>query len=410
MYSALRDKLVEAGMPREQIRFIHEARNDRDKHELFEACRDGRISVLIGSTEKMGVGTNVQHRAVALHHLDCPWRPADLQQREGRLVRQGNRNTEVRIFRHITERSFDAYSWQTVTRKATFIAQVMRGSLDVREIDDIGDSALTYNEVKALAAGNPLLLDHAQAKAELTRLERLERSHRRGLDSLRLTLQTAHSAVAAAQARAAAADAALARRVDVHGERFALTLGATTYQSRTDAATALRAALRDLMADAHTGRGEARVVGRVGGFDIQATVLRDVNGYPSVQLDLLSVPQSTMTARPIEVEQQDLVTRLTNRLNDLENLRARATADIEAGRHDIAHAQAQLGTPFRHARALADARDHFTELDARLAGQAAPPSSGAGMAFPQPPQPGHDELARSAPPPPGPPSGPGPMR
>ena len=107
----------------------------------------------------MGVGTNVQARAVALHHLDCPWRPADVAQREGRILRQGNLNDEVQILRYVTEQSFDGYMWQTVERKARFIAQVMRGRLDVREIEDIGDAALSYNEVKALAAGNPLLME-----------------------------------------------------------------------------------------------------------------------------------------------------------------------------------------------------------------------------------------------------------
>src|SRR5213595_2102299 len=185
VYDQLRQQLATLGVPREQIRFIHEARNDREKGELFAACRDGRVSVLIGSTERMGVGTNVQARAVALHHLDCPWRPADLQQRDGRIARQGNLNDEIRILRYVTEGSFDGYLWQTVQRKAQFIAQVMRGRLDVREIEDIGDSALSYSEVKALATGNPLLLDQAQAHADVTRLERLERAHHNGLNSLR---------------------------------------------------------------------------------------------------------------------------------------------------------------------------------------------------------------------------------
>ncbi len=132
----------------------------------------------------MGVGTNVQARAVALHHLDCPWRPADIEQREGRILRQGNLNPEVEIIRYVTERSFDGYMWQTLERKARFIGQVMRGRLDVREIEDIGDAALSYNEVKALATGNPLLMEMAEAEAELTRLERAERAWNRNLDAL----------------------------------------------------------------------------------------------------------------------------------------------------------------------------------------------------------------------------------
>ena len=189
VYDELRDLLAAGGVPREQIRFIHEAGNDQEKAELFAACRDGRVAVLLGSTEKMGVGTNVQDRLGALHHLDCPWRPADLAQRLGRIIRQGNQNTEVAVLRYVTEGTFDAYMWQTVTRKAIFIAQVMRGRLDVREIDDIGDQALTANEVKALATGDPLILDKAQADADLTRLERLKRAHDQTRHRLRDTIR-----------------------------------------------------------------------------------------------------------------------------------------------------------------------------------------------------------------------------
>jgi N12 class adenine-specific DNA methylase len=184
VYDELRDQLTARGLPGESIRFVHDAKSDRDKGELFAACRAGTVAVLIGSTEKMGVGTNVQFRAIALHHLDCPWRPADVAQREGRILRQGNHNPEVQILRYVTERSFDGYMWQTVERKARFIAQVMRGRLDVREIEDIGDAALSYNEVKALATGNPLLMERAEADAELTRLERAERAHHRNSEAL----------------------------------------------------------------------------------------------------------------------------------------------------------------------------------------------------------------------------------
>jgi hypothetical protein len=120
-YTELREQLTARGVPRERVRFIHEARNDAEKARQFEACRTGQVAVLVGSTEKMGVGTNIQHRCVALHHLDCPWRPADIEQREGRALRQGNQNPEIEIYRYAVEGSFDAYSWQTVERKARFI-------------------------------------------------------------------------------------------------------------------------------------------------------------------------------------------------------------------------------------------------------------------------------------------------
>ena len=184
-YDELRDQLVARGLPCEAIRFIHEAKTDRDKAQLFAASRAGRVAVLVGSTEKMGVGTNVQDRAIALHHLDAPWRPADVAQRDGRILRQGNLNPQVEIIRYVTERSFDGYMWQTLERKARFIGQVMHGRLDTREIADIGDTALSFSEVKAIATGNPLLIDKAEADAALARLQRAERAHLRNQDALR---------------------------------------------------------------------------------------------------------------------------------------------------------------------------------------------------------------------------------
>ena len=155
-YHELRRLLEARGLPAGSVRFIHDAGNDAEKARLFAACRTGHVSVLIGSTEKMGVGTNIQDRCIAVHHVDCPWRPADIEQRDGRGVRQGNQNPEIHILRYAVEGSFDAYSWQTVERKARFINQIMRGRLDVREIEDIGENTLSFAEVKALASGDPL--------------------------------------------------------------------------------------------------------------------------------------------------------------------------------------------------------------------------------------------------------------
>jgi len=201
VYQQLRGQLYERGLLAGSVRFMQAA--------MFQAARTGQIAVLIGSTQRMGVGTNVQARAVALHHLDCPWRPADIQQREGRILRQGNHNPEVDILRYVTEGSFDAYSWQTVTRKAGFIAQIMRGRLDVREIEDIGDAALSFDEVKALATGDPRVLDKAKADADLTRLERLERAHHRNRDHLVRTARDADRKVTDLSGELAQTQAAL---------------------------------------------------------------------------------------------------------------------------------------------------------------------------------------------------------
>lgn len=176
-YEEIVDKLVAQGIPREQIAAIGEAESDAKKQALFEKVRNGSVRVLLGSTQKMGTGTNVQKRLVALHHLDAPWKPAEVEQRDGRILRQGNENAEVAIYRYVTEGSFDAYMWQALETKARFIAQVITGDNAARRADDIGGQELSYAEVKAIASGNPAVLTLAEADAELQRLTLLKKNH-----------------------------------------------------------------------------------------------------------------------------------------------------------------------------------------------------------------------------------------
>ena len=177
VYDEVQTKLVESGIPRWQIAAVGDAEGDAKKQALFERVRQGTIRVLIGSTQKMGTGANVQRRLCALHHLDAPWKPAEVEQREGRILRQGNENKEVSIFRYVTEGSFDAYMWQALETKARFISQVMTGESGVRKAEDIGGQELSYAEVKAIASGNPAVLTLAEADAELQRLMTLRKHH-----------------------------------------------------------------------------------------------------------------------------------------------------------------------------------------------------------------------------------------
>ena len=163
--------------PPHEIAFIHDAETDTAKKVLFDAVNAGRVRVLLGSTEKMGAGTNVQRRLVALHHLDAPWRPRDIEQREGRILRQGNANKEVQIFRYVTEGSFDAYMWQTLETKARFIQQVMRGETSVRSAEDLESGALTYAEIKAIASGNPAVVEKIKIDTEVRKLDQLRAVH-----------------------------------------------------------------------------------------------------------------------------------------------------------------------------------------------------------------------------------------
>lgn len=182
-YGRLRAELVELGVPAGRIRWIHEAKTAKAREALFAQCRAGEVSVLIGSTETMGTGTNIQQRLVALHHIDAPWRPSDMTQRDGRALRPGNLNEHVDILRYVTVGTFDGFMWQGLERKARFIAQMLDSGSTVREVEDVSESELTYGEVKALAAGNPMLMKHAELQSEVKRLMTMRSMHQRGINA-----------------------------------------------------------------------------------------------------------------------------------------------------------------------------------------------------------------------------------
>ena len=177
VYDDIREKLVSMGIPREQIAFIHEAKTDVQKKELFSKVHSGDVRILLGSTAKMGAGTNCQDRLIALHDLDAPWRPGDLEQRAGRIIRQGNMNPDVHIYRYVTERSFDAYLWQTIETKQKFISQIMSSKSPVRACDDVDETALSYAEIKALCAGDPRIKEKMNLDVEVAKLRLMKADH-----------------------------------------------------------------------------------------------------------------------------------------------------------------------------------------------------------------------------------------
>jgi len=382
-YRELRELLTARGVAAEAVRFMHEARNDREKGELFAAARTGRIAVLVGSTEKMGVGTNVQARAVALHHIDCPWRPADLAQRDGRILRQGNLNEQVEILRYVTEGSFDGYLWQTVERKARFIAQVMRGRLDVREIEDIGDTALSYAEVKALASGDPRILEKARVVSETNRLERLHRAWSRNQRTLDATISSAEHRLPTLAADLGRLDHALVQRSDTRGEAFAITIGSRRYDSRADAATALRNTLASI--DPLYRDVEPRVVAHLGGFDVLVAGHRLLE--PHLRLELAGVPRSGFTLALEEIRSDrplGIITKLENRVAAISQLRAEIEHEIQRSTTERDRATTELGHPFPHTAALDTCRTRGAELAAELAEQATQHTRPAETAGPRP--------------------------
>ena len=371
VYEELRTQLVYRGMPAELIRFIHEAKNDLEKARLFAAARAGHIAVLLGSTERMGVGTNVQTRAIALYHLDCPWRPSDIAQREGRILRQGNQNDEIAIVRLVTERSFDSYMWQGVERKARFIAQVMRGRLDVREIEEIDSAALTAAETKAISTGNPLLLEHSTLQSEVARLRRLERAHHNNERMLIHTRQHAQEDAERARADVAGIEAAIPRAVDTSGDRFRIVLSGRPFDSRADAGHALaswahQAGIR--YAPRHGSRDFGKI-GSIGDFDITCTLVPEMAGDLLVRISLHGVPRGTfaLTRDTFLEGGVGLIQRIENRMSALPALLTQAQDDLTDALQRAEEAEQRIGQPFKHALALSSSEAELERVEKKLA-------------------------------------------
>lgn len=178
VYNDIKSKLVVMGIPKEEIAYIHEAKTDQQKQDIFDKVRKGDIRVLLGSTEKCGAGTNIQNRLIALHHLDTPFRPSDLEQREGRIIRQGNENETIWVYTYVTLRTFDSYSYQILENKQKFIAQINHGDYTVREAEDIDDQTLNYAQVKAITSGNPKIMRKLEIEQRLGQLSSLENDYR----------------------------------------------------------------------------------------------------------------------------------------------------------------------------------------------------------------------------------------
>lgn len=371
MYQAIKDACVERGIPAEKVRFIHDAKNDAQKERLFEECRSGDVAVLIGSTQKMGVGTNIQARLAHLVHIDAPWRPADVEQRNGRILRQGNQNPQVRITQVATEKSVDAFMWQTLERKAKFSNQVMRGKLDVREMEDFGDATVSLAEMKAASSGNMLLIDKSNADQELARLERLKRGHDQD------QTQLAFSKTMWSEERTELLDeipqirAAAERSTETAGEKFRMSInGGAPLASRTEAAAAMQEWVARNATQRPPMRGESDlgVFATLGGHDWRV-VLQQANPAElhksGVHLVLDDAPamRVQITRADMLDSKEGIIRRMENLLPKLpgaaDSREARA-ADLDRRVEDVA---TRIGQPFPHAQALEEARTEVKRLD-----------------------------------------------
>lgn len=268
VYQDMKAKLVKAGIPEKEISFIHDAKTKPQKEKLFKDVKAGRVRVLIGSTEKMGAGMNVQERLIALHHLDAPWRPSDVEQREGRIVRQGNKNDPVNIYTYTTEGSFDALMWDTLKRKATFIAQVMNGSANVRSVEDVEELVMGYAQIAAITTGNPLVLEKFEVDQKALELQSLRTAYERNKRRLQSDIAGIPGKIASWQEdiRDLTQDTKIVQ--DVSGDKFKISLQGTEYTDKEEAGTKLIEIAKDL--EPKMPYGEKTKLGSFAGFELYA--------------------------------------------------------------------------------------------------------------------------------------------
>lgn len=358
VYDDLKKKLMDAGIPEEEIAFIHTADSEAKKKELFSKVRAGQVRVLLGSTAKMGAGTNVQDKLIALHDLDCPWRPSDLQQRLGRIVRQGNENEEVEIYRYVTEGTFDAYLYQLVENKQKFIAQIMTSKAPVRVADDVDETALSYSEIKALATGNPLIIEKCNLDMEVARLNMLKASHLNQVYALeelvyrkypeeitRLTERIAgyEQDVALAAAHPKAQDGFCGMEVD--GKHYA---------EKEDAGKAIIDVCTRM-----TG-SDAVLLGQYRGFSMVLAYDGRSNEY---RITLKGTLSHTVT---LGADVFGNITRLDNALENLPKALESEQAKLAETNAQLENARTELAAPFSREEELAEKTKRLKELNILL--------------------------------------------
>lgn len=357
-YNDLRTKLITKGIPEEEIAFIHDYNTEARKTELFGRVRSGQVRVLMGSTQKMGAGTNVQTRLVALHDLDCPWRPSDLAQRLGRIERQGNLNDEVEVYRYVTEGTFDAYLYQLVESKQRFIAQIMTSKSPVRAAADVDETALSYAELKALASGNPLIKERMDLDVEVARLKLLKSDHLAQRYNLEDKLaQVYPQKVAALTERIAGfeADVGTAKaNPPAEKESFSMVVGGVEHKGKEEAGRAILEYAKTLTSPEPTPLGSYR------GFALEI-------GFDSLSRTFEVVVVGAMRhAAELGRDEAGAITRIDNAITRIQKEFETAKQTLGDTEKQIENAKAEVGKPFAKEDELKDKTKRLAELDRLL--------------------------------------------
>lgn len=395
-YDQLKSELgTSYGMDRDRIRFIHEAKNDEQKAALFKEAREGKIDVLVGSTSKMGTGANIQLRAKALHHVDCPWRPDEVTQREGRILRQGNANDEVNILRYATDNSFDSTAWGTIARKAGPINQIMQGRIDVREVDDPGDLEVQSQALMGKISGNPLVAEKVELEAEVGTLERRQRSFTRQEQATQHKFNMAKNSQLFATEALPEAQTVMDKTRQ--SENFTASVNGRSYDKRSEAQKALiadvvdiagrgRTQLYTLMAEQHQG------VMELNGHDVGWSVGGGPARNAAVKFDL---DGSDLDGTWVSYSWNDLVTSeaaanvivsLENRVKNLPTLHSDLEQRLQDSSTEMEALAPKLGAQFPQADELAEAKAKLNVVNAKLdlseaSASTVPAPSGGGTAI-----------------------------
>ena len=359
VYEDIRGKLIEKGVPPEEIAFIHDANTETRKAEQFAKVRSGQVRFLLGSTAKMGAGTNVQDRLIALHHLDVPWRPSDIEQQEGRILRQGNMNDKVKIFRYVTEGTFDSYSWQLVENKQKFIGQIMTSKSPVRSCEDIDEAALSYAEVKALATGNPYIKEKMDLDIQVSKLKLLKANHtsqryrledniakhypmqitalKERLEGYRTDIQT------------------YAAHKPVDKDAFSMKIGNRTYTDKKEAG----AALIDMCRSAKQPN-MAVTIGEYQGFKMSVSFDSFFSKFT------ISLKGSLSHEVEIGADPFGNLQRLSNALEGMTGKMADVEQKLSNVEHQLETAKVEVTKPFAQEQELVEKLERLAELNALL--------------------------------------------
>ena len=359
VYEDIKNKLMEKGVPENEIAFIHDANTELRKAELFAKVRSGQVRFLLGSTAKMGAGTNVQDRLIALHHLDVPWRPSDIEQQEGRILRQGNQNDKVKIFRYVTEGTFDSYSWQLIENKQKFIGQIMTSKSPVRSCEDEDEAALSYAEVKALATGNPYIKEKMDLDIQVSKLKLMKANHTSQKYRLEdnITQHYPHQiAIFKERIEGFTADMEkYAKNKPEDKEQFFMQVGGKPYTDKKEAGTAIIAMCKEIK-----GINASADVGEYLGFKLNVT-------FDSFNNKFVMNVKGAMS-HPMEVGSDPLgnITRINNVLEAMPAQLEEAQTKLSNVEHQLETAKAEVDKPFQQEAELSEKLERLAELNALL--------------------------------------------